>query len=63
MITAWSEIGVLFIDEIGMVKAKLLDLIDTRLRLLKAQLDKPFGGVSVVFCGDFFQLPPVGSTL
>src|SRR3989344_2801255 len=35
-----------------------IDLVDQVLRKVK-EIDAPFGGVQVVFCGDFFQLPPV----
>jgi ATP-dependent exoDNAse (exonuclease V) alpha subunit len=35
-----------------------LDLIDRLARNFKG-VDAPFGGLQVIFCGDFFQLPPV----
>ncbi len=35
-----------------------LDLVDAILRAGKKN-DEPFGGIQVVLCGDFFQLPPV----
>ncbi len=46
-----------------MMRASLLDLLDTRLRQLKTRLNKVFCGIHVVFSGDFFQLPPVGTSL
>ena len=59
-IAAWSEIGVLLLDEFSMLQSKMLDIMEERMRKLKCQPDKPFGGVHVIFCGDFYQLPPVG---
>ena len=51
----------LIIDEKSMIDIKTLSLIDDRLRaILPAHSDQPFGGVNVLLCGDFFQLPPVG---
>ena len=51
----------LIIDEKSMIDLKTLSLIDDRLRaILPASSDKPFGGLNVLLCGDFFQLPPVG---
>jgi ATP-dependent exoDNAse (exonuclease V) alpha subunit len=51
----------LIIDEKSMIDVKTLSLIDDRLRaILPACSDQPFGGVNVLLCGDFFQLPPVG---
>ena len=50
--------SVLIIDEISMLSGQTLTCIDQILRHLK-QGSLPFGGVQVVFSGDFFQLPPV----
>lgn len=49
---------VLIIDEISMLNANRLDLIDYVCKAFKQDL-RPFGGMQVILCGDFFQLPPV----
>lgn len=49
---------VLIIDEISMLHHFRLDLIEWICRKMKHD-DRPFGGMQVVVCGDFFQLPPV----
>lgn len=49
---------VLIIDEISMLSAKQLDLVDRICKIFKEDM-RPFGGMQVIFCGDFFQLPPV----
>jgi len=49
---------VLIIDEVSMLHHFRLDLIDQVLRFVR-ETDTPFGGMQVVLCGDFFQLPPV----
>lgn len=51
---------VLIIDEISMLHAYHLDMIDKIARAVRNR-DEPFGGMQVVFCGDFCQLPPVGN--
>ena len=48
----------LVIDEISMVRADLLDVVDTLLRVYRNN-PAPFGGVQVILIGDTFQLPPV----
>ena len=53
-----NRLDLLIIDEISMVRADLLDHIDTRFRTIR-HIDKPFGGVQVVMIGDLKQLPPV----
>lgn len=50
---------VLIIDEISMLHARQVDLLDTILQKVREN-NRPFGGLQVVFAGDFFQLPPVG---
>lgn len=50
---------VLIIDEISMLHAKQLNLVNQVLKFFK-ESDDPFGGIQVIAAGDFFQLPPVG---
>lgn len=54
----WRKVRVLIIDEISMVEAALFDKLDHIARAVRG-VDKPFGGIQLVICGDFFQLPPV----
>lgn len=49
---------VLVIDEISMAKADLVDKLDIVCQYIRNK-DKPFGGIQIVFTGDFMQLPPV----
>jgi ATP-dependent exoDNAse (exonuclease V) alpha subunit len=51
---------VLIIDEVSMLSAKHLDIASEIVRMSR-QSWEPFGGMQVVLCGDFFQLPPVGN--
>lgn len=53
------ELELLIIDEVSMVRADMLDAIDTILRHFRRQPLVPFGGVQVLYIGDLFQLPPV----
>jgi ATP-dependent exoDNAse (exonuclease V) alpha subunit len=48
----------IIIDEISMVRADMIDNIDTFLRKNRS-VNAPFGGVQMIFFGDLFQLPPV----
>jgi len=55
-----DKVRVLIIDEISMLHQKQLALVDQVLQYFKEN-NAPFGGVQLVLCGDFFQLPPVGN--
>ena len=52
------ELELLIIDEVSMLRADLLDAIDTILRLVRRN-QEPFGGLQIFFVGDLLQLPPV----
>jgi ATP-dependent DNA helicase PIF1 len=49
---------ILIIDEISMLHDFRLDMVDQVARKVRDS-DLPFGGIQVILCGDFFQLPPV----
>ena len=53
-----ASIDLLIIDEISMVRADLLDAIDTVLRRFRDHF-LPFGGVQLLMIGDLAQLTPV----
>jgi len=52
------NLELLIIDEVSMLRADVLDAIDWTLRNVRG-INKPFGGVQVLFIGDLLQLPPV----
>lgn len=52
---------VLIIDEVSMMSKKIFEIVEEIVRSAKKVYDKPFGGMQVIFTGDFFQLPPVGT--
>lgn len=51
-------VNVLIIDEVSMVRADVMDMIDARLKLAKKN-DLPFGGCQVITFGDLYQLSPI----
>lgn len=53
-----GKASVLILDEISMLHHYQLDLVEKIIQKVKGS-SEPFGGLQVVFCGDFFQLPPV----
>lgn len=54
----WTTTQVLIIDEVSMLHATFLETLDSVAKHMRRN-DEPFGGLQVVFTGDFFQLPPV----
>lgn len=56
--TKYRNLKLVIIDEISMVGNRSIALIDSRLQLLTG-IKKPFGGISIIAVGDFFQLKPV----
>lgn len=54
----YRNTSVLVIDEVSMLHPHQLDMVD---QVARSLLDPftPFGGLQVILCGDFFQLPPV----
>lgn len=62
----YNKLATLFIDEISMMRPEMLYKASKRLQAVASarpgdRMDSrlPFGGVQVIGCGDFFQLPPV----
>lgn len=52
------DLDLLIVDEVSMVSASMIDAIDLIMKKANAT-DKAFGGISVMFVGDLFQLPPI----
>ena len=52
------EVEIIIIDEVSMLRADVLDMMDFSLRTARRNQQK-FGGVQMLFIGDLFQLPPV----
>ncbi len=55
----WKDVEFVLIDEVSMVSEELLCDIDIVLQDVKSRSDEWFGGVNVIFSGDFYQHKPV----
>jgi len=51
---------VLIVDEVSMMSAKILNILDGIGKKVRKN-NRPFGGIQLLFSGDFYQLPPVGN--
>lgn len=56
--TNWMLTDILIIDEISMMGRDLLETVDAIGKKIR-ESNLPFGGLQVIFSGDFLQLPPV----
>ncbi|XP_022823015.1 ATP-dependent DNA helicase PIF1 [Spodoptera litura] len=54
----WRKCKHLIIDEISMVDGGFFEKLEALARHVRKN-DKPFGGIQLILCGDFLQLPPV----
>ena len=55
----WQSTDILIIDEVSMLDKLLFDKLDAIARIIRGKPDVPWGGIQVIFAGDFLQLPPV----
>ena len=55
----WKLTEVLVVDEVSMLDAELLSVLDSVGRAARNEPDVPFGGLQLIVTGDFYQLPPV----
>ena len=58
--STWKGTDILIIDEVSMMSQKLFEMLDAIGKTVRRS-SKPFGGIQIIFSGDFYQLPPVGN--
>lgn len=58
LVTELNRTDILVIDEVSMLDSFVIDKLDYVLKRVR-ESERPFGGIQIVFVGDFFQLPPV----
>ena len=61
VIAKWRKTQILVVDEVSMMSKRLFDILNYIGKRLRNQMSKPFGGLQLIFTGDFYQLPPVAS--
>ncbi|XP_062556879.1 uncharacterized protein LOC134221708 [Armigeres subalbatus] len=58
---AFAHVRAIIVDEVSMIGANILDAIHARLQDIRSEYDDAFGGMDIIFVGDFRQLPPVNA--
>ena len=56
--SVWKTVDVLVVDEVSMMSQKIFETLDAIGKSIRRN-NKPFGGIQLIFTGDFYQLPPV----
>lgn len=56
----WLKVDLLIIDEVSMMSVELFEMLNCIGQTIRKS-SAYFGGIQVVFCGDFYQLPPINS--
>ena len=54
----WKKVELLIVDEVSMMSEWLFNAVNLIAKIVRND-GRPFGGIQVIFCGDFYQLPPV----
>jgi ATP-dependent DNA helicase PIF1 len=54
----WLCTDLLIVDEISMMTPEFLEKLNEIAKIIRKN-QKPFGGIQLLFVGDFFQLPPI----
>lgn len=57
----WLNCDILIVDEVSMLSSELFELLDNVGKKIRKN-KKPFGGIQLIFSGDFHQLPPISYT-
>jgi ATP-dependent DNA helicase PIF1 len=60
-VAQWRKTKCLVLDEVSMLSKKVFEIIEEIARKT-TKINLPFGGMQVIFTGDFYQLPPVGTS-
>ena len=55
----WKGTEILVVDEVSMLSLKLFNMLNDIGKAVRGN-SRPFGGIKLIFSGDFYQLPPVG---
>jgi PIF1-like helicase len=55
----WSDLRYLIIDEVSMLDLRTIQNLQNQFSIAKSSPDLDFGGVNIIFMGDFLQIPPV----
>jgi ATP-dependent DNA helicase PIF1 len=53
----WKKVNILIIDEVSMIDAEFFDKLNYIAKSIRGNT-QPFGGIQLILCGDFMQLPP-----
>ena len=58
----WKKTEILILDEVSMMSKRMFNLLDQIGKRVRNSI-KPFGGIQLIFSGDFYQLPPVNKMI